>query len=172
MALAVAVPLTLAPGELSAHGGSHAAPTKLSISRDDGQGNVERARLVCDGHDREATGFLSGKSARRLCKRARALKGFLRSERDPAQPCTQVYGGPQTARIRGRVTSDAVDRRFHRRDGCGIEDWRRAKALLGGEPGYDDPADDSGGSGTGPPGHHCRVAWCHPEPASAPAGLP
>jgi hypothetical protein len=37
--------------------------------------------------------------------------------------CTQIYGGPQTARVRGRFDGRPVDARFGRSNGCEIHRW-------------------------------------------------
>ena len=164
--------LVLAMAGVAGDAGSHPghSNTILSIVVDDGAGGVKRAKLRCLQSGTSATGFLRKRRWHRLCAGAEQLADFLRTPPDPERVCTQVYGGPQTARIRGYVDARPVDRGFDRRDGCGIEDWRRARMLLGGEPPA--PSPDGGGSGGGDPGggdpreHRCR-GWCHPEPASA-----
>jgi hypothetical protein len=45
--------------------------------------------------------------------------------------CTQVYGGPQTASIRGTLHGDAVDASFSRINGCEIARWEQVQPLLG-----------------------------------------
>jgi Subtilisin inhibitor-like len=37
--------------------------------------------------------------------------------------CTQIYGGPQKARVTGRVDGQPVDARFSRTNGCEIHRW-------------------------------------------------
>lgn len=60
-------------------------------------------------------------------------------EGDPDdQVCTQQYGGPEVAELRGDVDGQAFERRVDRTDGCGIERWDRLEPVLG-EPGG--PAD-------------------------------
>lgn len=41
----------------------------------------------------------------------------------PDTICTQIYGGPQTARVRGRIDGRPVDARFGRSNGCEIHRW-------------------------------------------------
>ena len=41
------------------------------------------------------------------------------------QMCTQVYGGPQTATVRGTYEGDNVDAEFNRANGCEIDRWER-----------------------------------------------
>jgi subtilisin inhibitor-like len=44
--------------------------------------------------------------------------------------CTQIYGGPQEARIAGVVRGGAVDVMFSRNNGCEIDRWDRLAPLL------------------------------------------
>lgn len=44
--------------------------------------------------------------------------------------CTQIYGGPQTARVRGRFDGRPVDSRFGRSNGCEIHRWDELQYLL------------------------------------------
>ncbi|MBW1604590.1 hypothetical protein JJV70_21310 [Streptomyces sp. JJ66] len=46
------------------------------------------------------------------------------------QMCTQIYGGPQTARITGEWRGRAVDARFSRDNGCEIHRWERLTPAL------------------------------------------
>jgi hypothetical protein len=45
--------------------------------------------------------------------------------------CTQIYGGPQVAFVRGTFKGARVWARFHRRNGCEIGRWDRLRVLLG-----------------------------------------
>src|ERR671934_230904 len=44
--------------------------------------------------------------------------------------CLEIYGGPQTARVTGRLRGRRVDARFDRHDGCEIERWQRVRFLF------------------------------------------
>ena len=44
--------------------------------------------------------------------------------------CTQIFGGPETATISGRVNGEPVDARFARNNGCEIARWDSVSALL------------------------------------------
>jgi hypothetical protein len=102
---------------------------KLAIAVHDGHGHTRHATLRCRSHA-HATGFLRD-APRRHCRSARALRHFLAAKPDPSRPCAEVYGGPQTARVQGRIGGKVIDRRFHRRDGCGMDDWEAAGDLIG-----------------------------------------
>jgi hypothetical protein len=67
--------------------------------------------------------------AARACRRLLAL-------RRPFRPvprgiaCTQIYGGPRVAEVRGRLRGRPVAARFKRTDGCEIERWNRVGFLF------------------------------------------
>jgi hypothetical protein len=44
--------------------------------------------------------------------------------------CTEIFGGPQTASIKGTIRGNPVDATFSRRDGCEIARWERVQDLL------------------------------------------
>ena len=44
--------------------------------------------------------------------------------------CTQIYGGPQQARVRGSFRGRAVDSRFSRANGCEIHRWDELRYLF------------------------------------------
>ena len=44
--------------------------------------------------------------------------------------CTQIYGGPEEATIRGTIRGASIDASFKRTDGCEIARWDKVKALL------------------------------------------
>jgi hypothetical protein len=44
--------------------------------------------------------------------------------------CTQQYGGPDTATVKGTFQGEPVDARFARRNGCEIARWEDAAPLL------------------------------------------
>jgi hypothetical protein len=48
----------------------------------------------------------------------------------PDAICTQIYGGPQTARVQGTFERREVDARFGRSNGCEIHRWDVASFLF------------------------------------------
>ena len=48
----------------------------------------------------------------------------------PDTICTQIYGGPQTARVHGTFEGREVDARFGRSNGCEIHRWDVASFLF------------------------------------------
>jgi hypothetical protein len=102
----------------------------LTISVGEGRSATKTARLECRGRAASAQGFLGEPSG--ACARARRLSAFLRTPPRRGRICAQLYGGPQTARIRGTIGGQAVARRFSRTDSCEIADWDRLGPLLSG----------------------------------------
>lgn len=41
------------------------------------------------------------------------------------QPCTMIYGGPQTATVTGIYEGEEVDASFSRENGCEIDRWEQ-----------------------------------------------
>jgi Subtilisin inhibitor-like len=77
--------------------------------------------LTCD----PVGGSLS--AARSACSRVtrQALRPLPRDS-----ICTQVYGGPQKARVTGQIDGRAVDARFSRTNGCEIHRWNGVRYLF------------------------------------------
>jgi len=44
--------------------------------------------------------------------------------------CTEIYGGPAVARVRGTIDGKPVDARLERTNGCEIARWQRNATLL------------------------------------------
>ena len=67
----------------------------------------------------------------RVC---RALTTIARKTFEPTPgnvACTELYGGPQTATVKGTLRGERVDAKFTRLNGCEIARWQDAAALLG-----------------------------------------
>jgi hypothetical protein len=48
----------------------------------------------------------------------------------PMTMCTQIYGGPQTARVTGTFRGNVLHATFNRVGGCEIARWNRVSFLL------------------------------------------
>ena len=107
-----------------------AAPVvRLEIRYDDGASTRNSASLTCRASGNRATGYLRKRDVRRLCRAARDLRALLANP-PRHEMCTEQWGGPDRARVTGRIGGDAIDRRLARNDGCEIDDWNRAQPLL------------------------------------------
>jgi hypothetical protein len=103
----------------------------LSVRYDDGARHVRTGHLTCNARVKRATGALAGRvAAARQCVRVRAIASLLTHAPPARRICTQLYGGPQTLRVSGRLGTAAVQRRFKRTDGCEIRDFARVLHAL------------------------------------------
>ncbi|GAA0295971.1 SSI family serine proteinase inhibitor [Kineococcus aurantiacus] len=118
-----------------------AAGGSLTVVVDDGSGNRLTWQLSCS-----ADGVVGGDhpDAQNACAAlAAAKRPWAPVPKDAV--CTMIYGGPQTATVRGSWDGVDVDASFDRTDGCQIARWDRIAPLL--QPGT--PAGRRGsGSGT------------------------
>jgi hypothetical protein len=64
-----------------------------------------------------------------VCERLADLKNPF-APVPPETACTQVYGGPQTALVRGAFRGRRVWTYFRRRNGCEITRWKRVSFLF------------------------------------------
>jgi hypothetical protein len=125
-ALAVAA---VACGDDEAGSSGSGQALNLTVSVKDGEGKEANGTLKCEEGTAEGSGFLES-SADEHCRAARGLEQLLTTQPPKDRVCTQVYGGPQTARITGTFGAQDVARSLSRTDGCQIEDWKQADALL------------------------------------------
>jgi hypothetical protein len=88
------------------------------------------ATLRCGDGKSRATGSLAGHAAE-LCRHLATSPDVFDGIGDADRQCTQIYGGPEHARIRGSLDGHRVDIEVSRNDGCGIGDWKRLEWLLG-----------------------------------------
>ncbi|MFK3733154.1 SSI family serine proteinase inhibitor [Streptomyces sp. NPDC088090] len=105
-------------------------PDSLTVTVS-GSGNPDAEgswKLTCDDRPQG-----DHPAAARACER---LEGFARAGEDPFAPvpadalCTQVYGGPVTARVTGTWQGRRIDARFSRANGCEIDRWENVEPLL------------------------------------------
>jgi hypothetical protein len=110
----------------SASGGS-GSDTVLRIAYwEDGTGTKPDAvwTLRCD----PARGTLAQPA--RACRRLAAAGTALFAPLPAKMACTQIYGGPQRARVTGLVEGKRVWAAFARNDGCEIHRWSRVSPWL------------------------------------------
>ena len=110
------------------------ARVALTMTASDGSARTATAKLECRGSDVARGTSWARRSARARCRAARSLAAFIDTQPPPDRACTQIYGGPETVRIRGTIGKRRVDRKFARTDGCEISDFQRLTALITGSP--------------------------------------
>jgi hypothetical protein len=104
-------------------------PVTLTVRTTSEHSSARVAHLRCRGASAHGDGFLRAGAAR-ACARARAIAAFLSSPPPAQRLCTQIYGGPERARITGTIGARRVDRTFARRNGCEISDWEKARPVV------------------------------------------
>lgn len=94
-------------------------------------GTVEY-QIVCLGDTATLIGDVEGVRDQEAC--AALADGAVQTRLIDGAPtdiaCTEIYGGPETARITGAIDDQAVDTTVDRANGCGIDDWDRVLAAL------------------------------------------
>jgi hypothetical protein len=87
------------------------------------------AALVCRGAGAYGTGYLA-ETPTEACLQVRRVAAFLVNGPAPGRLCTDIFGGPQTAQVRGLVGGRWIHRSLSRRDGCEVADWDAMGVLL------------------------------------------
>jgi hypothetical protein len=100
--------------------------TSLRISYWEGSGQKPDVAwtLRCD----PASGSLVRPA--RACRRLAAGGATLFAPIPPDTACTEIYGGPQRARVVGTVTGKYIWATFVRTNGCEIDRWQRISPWL------------------------------------------
>jgi len=98
-------------------------PTDLRITVDTGAGQVRTYTLRCDpaGGDHPDPQAACEALARMAAPFAPLAKDLL---------CTEIYGGPQTAKVEGTYRGVPTLAEFRRTDGCQISRWDAYAAVL------------------------------------------
>ena len=93
----------------------------ITVDRDGGKGGQQPLKLelqCAKPTDSQACGAAAGVSAADLRPTASDVA------------CTELYGGPEEATIKGTIRGEDVDATFSRTNGCEIARWDAVKALL------------------------------------------
>jgi hypothetical protein len=105
---------------------SLAADLTVTVRPNGADGPANSRRIRC-----EELGPKAGTAA------CRQLAGLSAAQLKPVPAnvaCTQIYGGPATARVRGELLGKRVDARFELSNGCEIERWDHNRVLLDDAP--------------------------------------
>jgi hypothetical protein len=100
-----------------------AARSGLVIEVSPGAGPTKLWTLACN----PPAGTLP-RRARACARLARLANPFAPVPKDVA--CTEIYGGPQTAEVRGFFRGRRVRATFNRTNGCEIDRWNRVAFLF------------------------------------------
>ena len=91
----------------------YAAPARHTtaltfIVRDTPESAERTAALICHQQHATTTGYLST-VPKEACRQAAAAATLLVTEPDPDRICTDIFGGPQTADVRGLVNGQWIE---------------------------------------------------------------
>jgi len=64
------------------------------------------------------------------CSKLRRIEASAFAPVPPGTACTEIYGGPQIARVSGRLAGKSISADFSRSDGCQIARWSRLAFLF------------------------------------------
>jgi len=98
--------------------------TNLTIVVDPGTGKTTTWTLTCDPAD----GTHPDPSAACAALAAKGKTALPPVAKDVM--CTQIYGGPQTAKITGTWNDEPVNASFKRTNGCEVSRWKALQGLL------------------------------------------
>jgi hypothetical protein len=97
-------------------GGGTTSDIEITIWPSGKSGDSTTHRIQCPGDDR--------------CERLEALPARLFEPVPEGVACTQIYGGPDAAEIKGTIAGRQVDATFKRTDGCEIARWNQVAFLF------------------------------------------
>jgi hypothetical protein len=103
---------------------------ELTIRLSGGEFDQLIYRITCGPAGATVQPPVAGVEAEAACRRLAdpATSSLLVDGPDPDRICTEVYGGPQEARLTGSVAGRAVDATVRRTNGCEIDSWDRLLA--------------------------------------------
>jgi hypothetical protein len=100
-------------------GGSLAELT-VTVDKDgDGGAPAKTSEVTCE---------VAGGS--KLCTAVDGIKAKTFEATPTDVACTQQYGGPETATVKGTLRGKSIDASFSRTNGCEISRWNAARDLL------------------------------------------
>lgn len=68
--------------------------------------------------------------ARAACSKLRRVGAAVFAPVPPGTACAEIYGGPQIARVSGRLAGEPIEADFKRTDGCEIARWGQLAFLF------------------------------------------
>jgi hypothetical protein len=132
-AVLLCVALCAACGRSSKVTAGSSTGVKLTVEvRTTPGGAARTGTLTCDGAAGGTGMFADAASATAACATVTApgTADLLADPHPAGQACSQLYGGPETATVKGTVSGRAVDAQLGRTDGCETATWERLRALV------------------------------------------
>ncbi|MGQ3382587.1 hypothetical protein [Glutamicibacter sp. TV12E] len=107
------------------------APSEIKLEiivKADGTNVSAQYTLECSGEQAIESSTLPDAAA--ACARLNQHPSLAAPSLDPATACTEIYGGPQRAKVSGTVHGQLIDSEFSRSNGCLISQWEDAEFLF------------------------------------------
>ncbi|MHB8060710.1 MAG: SSI family serine proteinase inhibitor [Gaiellaceae bacterium] len=108
----------------SASGSSGPTALRITIWPKGKTGSSFTYTLKCP----QGTGTLP--NARAACSKLRQVSAKTFAPVPTGTACTEIYGGPQTATVSGRLAGNSISADFNRTNGCEIARWERLAFLF------------------------------------------
>ena len=97
-------------------------PVELRLTvKEDPSAEPRRADLACPATDRESEA---------ACRELARMDPRTFDPVPSGTPCPELYGGPETARVVGRLEAREIISRFSRVNGCEIARWQDLTPVL------------------------------------------
>ena len=93
------------------------------IFRAEPSAGPERAKLTCPAVPGDPAG-------REACRELDRVPAETFEPVPPGTACTQIYGGPETVLVTGRLDGREIDSELSRSDGCEIARWDSLSPVL------------------------------------------
>ena len=124
IAVAAAVTAALAVAVTGSSGGTPTTSLKITYWSNGTSGASVKWTLKCN----PAGGTLH--APRKACAKLKAGGAKLFAPLPPNLFCTQIYGGPEVARVVGKLGPRKISAWFDRTNGCGISRWNKVSPWL------------------------------------------
>ncbi|MFJ3958767.1 serine protease inhibitor [Arthrobacter sp. NPDC090010] len=109
---------------------SGADAISLTVARVDQPGAATvTLRLECRAGKAAAGSTVPDPAA--ACALLNSQPGLLGPAQKPGTACTDLYGGPETARVTGTLNGKPVEAKLSRTNGCSTAQWTALAPLLG-----------------------------------------
>lgn len=101
-------------------------------STDGGDGPATKVDLTysAEGAMKEQTLDCSAAEQGPSCELLKKLPASAFEPVPKDTPCTMIYGGPETATIKGQIDGKQVDAKFSRTNGCEIDRFKKVEPLF------------------------------------------
>ena len=87
-------------------------------------------RVDADGHGGQPANSVRVRCPGDHCAATKRLEKRDFAPTPAGVACSMIYGGPETATVKGTLRGQPIDAQFSRTDGCQTSRWRKVQELL------------------------------------------